>query len=144
VAIKAHTSIDGISAGQSNSASVGVSLGNAGGGTGPTPAILTIEDCRLDLAAHVFVDGSGREVPLSRAELSLLAVFVGSPRKVLSRDQLRRAVVGRGAGPDDATAGAATSRVVESRGGISPPRAPRTVREPLDSYGSRCSAVAMT
>jgi DNA-binding response OmpR family regulator len=111
VAIKAHTSIDGISAGQSNSATVGVSLGNAGGGTGPTPAILTIEDCRLDLAAHVFVDGSGREVPLSRAELSLLAVFVGSPRKVLSRDQLRRAVVGRGAGPDDATAGAATSRV---------------------------------
>ena len=33
---------------------------------------------------------------------------------------------------------------VESRGGIAPPRAPRTVREPLDSYGSRCSAVAMT
>ena len=31
-----------------------------------------------------------------------------------------------------------------SRGGISPPRAPRTVREPLNSYGSRCSAVAMT
>ena len=30
---------------------------------------------------------------------------------------------------------------VESRGGISPPRAPRTVREPLDSHGSRCSAV---
>src|SRR6516162_5310848 len=30
----------------------------------------------------------------------------------------------------------------ESRGGISPARAPRTVREPLDSYGSRCSAVA--
>ena len=33
---------------------------------------------------------------------------------------------------------------VELRGGISPPRAPRHVREPLDSYGSRCSAVAMT
>jgi hypothetical protein len=32
----------------------------------------------------------------------------------------------------------------ESRGGISPPRAPRTVREPLDSHGSRCSAVAVT
>ena len=28
-----------------------------------------------------------------------------------------------------------------SRGGISPPRAPGTVREPLNSYGSRCSAV---
>ena len=36
------------------------------------------------------------------------------------------------------------SGFVESRGGISPPRAPRHVREPLDSYGSRCSAVAMT
>src|ERR1019366_2909761 len=30
---------------------------------------------------------------------------------------------------------------VESRGGISPPRAPKTVREPLDSHGSRCSAI---
>jgi SGNH domain (fused to AT3 domains) len=29
-------------------------------------------------------------------------------------------------------------------GGLSPPGSPRTVREPLDSYGSRCSAVAMT
>src|SRR5947209_18200980 len=27
----------------------------------------------------------------------------------------------------------------ESRRGISPPRAPRSVREPLGSYGSRCS-----
>src|ERR1035437_6003995 len=31
--------------------------------------------------------------------------------------------------------------VVESPGGISPPGAPRTVSEPLDSHGSRCSAV---
>src|SRR6266478_7073972 len=29
---------------------------------------------------------------------------------------------------------------VESPGGISPPGAPKTVREPLDSHGSRCSA----
>src|ERR1700730_11421518 len=34
--------------------------------------------------------------------------------------------------------------IVESRRGISPPRAPRHVREPLDSYDSRCWAVAMT
>ena len=33
--------------------------------------------------------------------------------------------------------------IVESPEGISPSGAPRTVREPLDSYGSRCSAVAM-
>src|SRR5215471_8639930 len=31
----------------------------------------------------------------------------------------------------------------ESRGGVSPPRAPRSVREPLGSYGSRCSAVGI-
>ena len=31
---------------------------------------------------------------------------------------------------------------VESPGGISPPGAPRTVHDPLESHGSRCSAVA--
>ena len=36
------------------------------------------------------------------------------------------------------------ARFVESPGGLSPPGAPRSVREPLDSYGSRCSAVSMT
>ena len=35
------------------------------------------------------------------------------------------------------------AQVVESPGGVSPPGAPRSVREPLDSYGSRCSAVSM-
>src|SRR5919202_4462138 len=34
------------------------------------------------------------------------------------------------------------SQAGESPGGVSPPGAPRTVREPLDSYGSRCSAVS--
>src|SRR6516164_1959259 len=33
---------------------------------------------------------------------------------------------------------------VESPRGLSPPGAPRSVLEPLDSYGSRCSAVSMT
>src|SRR6516165_6396667 len=32
---------------------------------------------------------------------------------------------------------------VESPGGLSPPGAPRSVREPLGSYGSRCSAVSV-
>jgi hypothetical protein len=39
---------------------------------------------------------------------------------------------------------AAVAIRVESPGGVSPPGAPRTVHEPLDSHGSRCSAVAMT
>src|SRR5436309_13909727 len=33
---------------------------------------------------------------------------------------------------------------VESPGGISPPGAPRTVHDPLESHGFRCSAVAMS
>ena len=33
--------------------------------------------------------------------------------------------------------------IVESPGGIAPPGAPKTVRDPLESHGSRCSAVAM-
>ena len=32
---------------------------------------------------------------------------------------------------------------VESPGGISPPGAPRTVHDPLESHGSRCSAIAL-
>ena len=32
---------------------------------------------------------------------------------------------------------------VESRGGVSPPGAPKTVHDPGESHGSRCSAVAM-
>jgi class 3 adenylate cyclase/DNA-binding response OmpR family regulator/predicted ATPase len=65
------------------------------------PAPVTIEDCKLDLAGHTFVDGSGREVRLTRAETALLTAFVDSPRRVLSRDQLRYAVAGRGAEPYD-------------------------------------------
>jgi class 3 adenylate cyclase len=40
-------------------------------------------------------------VQLTRAETALLTALVGSPCRVLSRDQLRRAVVGHGAEPYD-------------------------------------------
>ena len=99
--------------------------GGAGDGTRTRPVVLTIEDCRLDLAAHVFVDGNGREVPLTRAEFALLAVFTGSPRQVLSRDQLRRAIVGRGAGSDDRSIDMLVARL---RRKIEPnPKAPRFI-----------------
>jgi class 3 adenylate cyclase/predicted ATPase/DNA-binding response OmpR family regulator len=65
------------------------------------PKILKIGGCKLDLAGHTFVDGNGREVRLTRAETRLLAAFVGSPRRVLSRDQLSHAIVGRGSEPYD-------------------------------------------
>src|SRR5262249_18786874 len=75
------------------------SPGSTGDETVPAP--VKIGDCKLDLAGHTFVDGSGREVRLTRAETALLTAFVDSPRRVLSRDQLRYAVAGRGAEPYD-------------------------------------------
>ena len=99
--------------------------GGADAETSATPLVLTIEDCRLDLAAHVFVDGNGQEVPLTRAEFALLTVFTGSPRQVLSRDQLRRAIVGRGAGSDDRSIDMLVARL---RRKIEPnPKAPRFI-----------------
>ena len=93
--------------------------------TSARPVVLTIEDCRLDLAAHVFVDGNGQEVPLTRAEFALLTVFTSSPRQVLSRDQLRRAIVGRGAGSDDRSIDMLVARL---RRKIEPnPKAPRFI-----------------
>src|SRR5262245_30217538 len=73
------------------------SPGSKGNETVPAP--VKIEDCKLDLAGHTFVDGSGREVRLTRAETALLTAFVDSPRRRLERDALRHAVAGRGAEP---------------------------------------------
>jgi DNA-binding response OmpR family regulator/class 3 adenylate cyclase/predicted ATPase len=101
------------------------SAGGAGDGARASPVALTIEDCRIDLAGHVFVDGDGREVPLTRAEFALLTLFTGSPGQVLSRDQLRRAIVGRGAGPDDRSIDMLVARL---RRKIEPnPKAPRFI-----------------
>jgi DNA-binding response OmpR family regulator/class 3 adenylate cyclase len=66
--------------------------------TAPEP-VLKIKDCKLDLTGHTFIDGNGRKLNLTRAETTLLAAFARNPGRVLSRDQLRRAVVGRRAEP---------------------------------------------
>jgi DNA-binding response OmpR family regulator len=89
------------------------------------PAPVKIEDCKFDLAGHIFVDGSGRKVRLTRAETALLTAFVDSPRRVLSRDQLRYAVVGRGAEPYDRSVDMLVARL---RRKIEPdPKAPRFI-----------------
>src|SRR5262249_25467685 len=74
---------------------------SAGSKDESAPPSLRIEDCELDLADQTFVDGNGREVRLTRTEAALLGAFVASPCRVLSRDQLRRAVVGHGVEPYD-------------------------------------------
>ena len=77
------------------------SAGSADEETTPSPVIVRIEDCEFDLAGHTFVDGNGRKTPLTRAETALLAAFVASSCRVLSRDQLRQAVAGHGVEPYD-------------------------------------------
>jgi len=99
------------------------SPGSKGDETVPAP--VKIEDCKLDLAGHTFVDGSGREVRLTRAEAALLTAFLDSPRRVLSRDQLRYAVAGRGAEPYDRSVDMLVARL---RRKIEPdPKAPRFI-----------------
>src|SRR5262249_50597671 len=89
------------------------------------PAPVKIEDCKLDLVGHTFVDGCGREVRLTRAETALLTAFVESPRRVLSRDQLRYAVAGRGAEPYDRSVDMLVARL---RRKIEPdPKVPRFI-----------------
>ena len=98
---------------------------SAGDETAQAPAILRIDDCQFDLAGHTFVDGNGREVQLTRCETALLATFVASPFRVLLRDQLRRAVVGRGAESDDRSVDMLVARL---RRKIEPnPKAPRFI-----------------
>ena len=60
---------------------------------------LRVQGCRIDPAARTFVHADGREVALTRAEFSLLMAFARSPGRVLSRDQLNRAIAGRDAEP---------------------------------------------
>jgi len=99
------------------------SRGSKGDETVPVP--VKIGDCKLDLAGHTFVDGSGREMRLTRAETALLTAFVDSPRRVLSRDQLRHAVAGRGAEPYDRSVDMLVARL---RRKIEPdPKAPRFI-----------------
>jgi DNA-binding response OmpR family regulator len=89
------------------------------------PAPVKIEDCELDIASYTFTDGSGREVRLTRAETALLTAFVASPRRVLSRDQLRYAVARRGAEPYDRSVDMLIARL---RRKIEPdPKAPRFI-----------------
>jgi class 3 adenylate cyclase len=62
---------------------------------------------------------------LTRAETALLTAFVGNPCRVLSRDQLRRAVFGHGAGPYDCNVDMLIARL---RRKIEPdPKAPRFI-----------------
>ena len=67
----------------------------------PVPSILCMEDCRLDLAGHVFITADSREVALTRAESEVLKELARHPCRVLLRDKLRHAAAGRDVEPFD-------------------------------------------
>ena len=60
------------------------------------PAALRIEGCRINLPGRTFVHADGSEVALTRAESALLIAFVRNAGRVLTRDQLSRAIAGHG------------------------------------------------
>jgi DNA-binding response OmpR family regulator/class 3 adenylate cyclase len=97
----------------------------APGPPAPLPFVIELEGCRVDAGAQMFVDGTGRQVPLTRAEFELLAALARSQGRVLSRDQLRHAVASRGAGPHDRSIDMLVTRL---RRKIEPdPKSPRFV-----------------
>jgi DNA-binding response OmpR family regulator/class 3 adenylate cyclase/predicted ATPase len=92
---------------------------------GPAPDMLLFGDCSLDLAGRAFVRGDGREVALTRTELSLLTAFARRPGQVLSRDQLSLTIAGHGVQPYDRGVDMHISRL---RRKIEPdPKAPRFI-----------------
>jgi DNA-binding response OmpR family regulator/class 3 adenylate cyclase/predicted ATPase len=59
--------------------------------------VLQFAGYRLDLSGHSLLDQTGKGVPLTRSEFSLLRVFVRRPGRVLSRDQLLQMFAGHDA-----------------------------------------------
>jgi DNA-binding response OmpR family regulator/class 3 adenylate cyclase/predicted ATPase len=59
------------------------------------PEITRFEGLTLDIEGRSAFDAAGRELPLTRLEFALLAVFARQPGRALSRDQLVEAVSGR-------------------------------------------------
>lgn len=58
--------------------------------------VLQFEGYVLDVAGRACRDERGRDVPLTRAEFTLLVTLARQPGRVFARDQLRQAVSGRG------------------------------------------------
>ena len=89
------------------------------------PLAFSFEGYTFDVAGRAFVDRSGRETPLTRSEAELFTTFMRNPKRVLTRDQLRRAIAGRGVEAFDRSVDILVARL---RRKIEPdPRAPRFI-----------------
>ncbi|NJM33388.1 MAG: response regulator [Rhodomicrobium sp.] len=83
------------------------------GRTEPNPpkSVFRFNQYTIDIKARRICDQSGCDVALTGAEFDLLACFVQSPQRVLSRDQLIDAVHGRNADPFDRSIDTLVSRL---------------------------------
>jgi DNA-binding response OmpR family regulator len=77
----------------------------------PPKTVFRFNQYTIDVNARRFSDQSGRDIALTGAEFDLLACFVRSPQRVLSRDQLLDAVHGRNADPFDRSIDTLVSRL---------------------------------
>jgi two-component system torCAD operon response regulator TorR len=68
---------------------------------GLAPEFLHFEGLTLDLAGRALRGRDGQDVPLTRAEFALLAMFVRHPGRALSRDHLGNAIPGRATDADE-------------------------------------------
>ena len=89
------------------------------------PERLQFEGLTLDVGGRTCLDAAGAEIPLTRAEFSVLLELARHPGQVLSRGELSQAVEGRGAGPDDRNVDVFISRL--RRKIESDPKAPRII-----------------
>src|SRR5262245_17812898 len=91
----------------------------------PAPEILAFDGFAIDTAGHSLRDRDGNEVPLTRAEFAMLAVLARHAGRVMSRDQLLDAALGRRADPYDRSVDVLIGRL---RRKIEPdPKAPRFI-----------------
>jgi predicted ATPase/DNA-binding response OmpR family regulator/class 3 adenylate cyclase len=87
--------------------------------------VLAFDGFTIDLAGRSLRDSRGSEVPLTRSEFALLVVLARRPGRVLSRDQLLDAALGRPAEPYDRSVDVLVGRL---RKKIEPdPKSPRFI-----------------
>jgi class 3 adenylate cyclase/tetratricopeptide (TPR) repeat protein len=90
------------------------------------PECWHFEGFTLDLMSRTLSDASGKEVPLWRSEFALLATFLASPGRVLSREHLLNAVSDRHAEASDRSMDVLVGRL--RRKIEADPKAPRLIR----------------
>jgi DNA-binding response OmpR family regulator len=87
--------------------------------------VLHFDRYTVNVGPRTCVDANGREISLTRAEFSLLVALARQPGRVLSRDELTRAAVDRGAETHDRSVDVLISRL---RRKIEPdPKVPRII-----------------